>query len=86
MVKASLTGKKQTTTQALGAGVARWIMQAGCGVMVLIGGELISAEIVPPTSFQPPAVHLDNGVMVPLASCRIYRETIRQIKSLIGLA
>lgn len=87
MVKASLTGKKQTTTQALGAGVARWIMQAGCGVMVLIGGELVACTLAT-------VVGTGESVVCPVGShkahhlkeCRIYRDTVRQIKSLIGLA
>jgi hypothetical protein len=84
MVKVSLTGKRQTTTQALGAGIARWIMQAGCGVMVLIGGELVAVQAFGSVDY--PAVCDADGVSVSMSQCRIYRSTVQQIKSLIGLA
>ena len=86
MVKATLTGKRQTTTQALGAGIARWIMQAGCGVMLLIGGELVACEIVGILPSGQIAIHDEDRNPVELSACRIYRDTVRQIKSLIGLA
>lgn len=92
MVKPTLTGKKQTTTQALGAGIARWIMQAGCGVMVLIGGELVPASLSESQGVL--WVELENGVTFNqqfelsylAGKVRIYRDTVKQIKSLIGLA
>lgn len=87
MVKPSLTGKKQTTTQALGAGIARWIMQAGCGVMVLIGGELVACKLATVVGTgQLVVCPMDSHKAHPLDECRIYRDTVRQIKSLIGLA
>lgn len=84
MVKSTLTGKRQTTTQALGGTIARWIMKAGCGVMVLIGGELVAVQVF--GSVEYPALCDADGVSVSMASCRIYRDTVRQIKSMIGLA
>ena len=87
MVKVSLSGKKQTTTQALSARIARWIFQAGCGVMILIGGELVACDIVQDIAdgklycFEP-----SSNNYVILSACRIYRDTVRQIKSLIGIA
>lgn len=92
MVKASLTGKRQTTTQALGAGIARWILKAGCGVMVLIGGELVPATLSESQGVL--WVELDNGITFGqqfelsylAGKVRIYRDTVRQIKSMIGLA
>lgn len=91
MVKASLTGKRQTTTQALGAGIARWIMQAGCGVMVLIGGELVPASIIESQGVLWVEL-VDSGLTfnqqyeLTCVKARIYRDTVRQIKSMIGLA
>lgn len=86
MVKVSLTGKKQTTTQALGGTIARWIMQAGCGVMVLWRGELLAATMIPSPHGSTIHVEMDNGETVNYEQCRIYRDTVRQIKSMIGLA
>lgn len=87
MVKATMTGRKQTTTQALGAGIARWIMQAGCGVMVLIGGELVACEIVQDEQTGTLlCLSIDDDTRYSLKCCRMHRETIAQIKSMIGLA
>lgn len=90
MVKPTLSGKKQTTTQALGAGIARWIMQAGCGVMVLINKQEVGivgfemVEVFPGSCVL--MARSDLGGLFSLAKIRIYRDTVRQIKSLIGLA
>ncbi len=85
MVKATLTGKKQTTTQALGAGIARWIQRAGGYVMLLIDGELTACSVV--IFGAGLAVEdTDTGGIWLLKDCRIYRDTVRQIKSMIGLA
>ena len=85
MVKATLSGvKRQTTTQALGGGVAKWIMKANCGVMLLIQGELVACEIIKDAETGVLLVLTDESVRVSLKSCRIYRETVSQIKSLIS--
>jgi len=83
MVKPTLSGKRpQTTTQALGSNIARWILSAGCGVMVLINGELLSGFI---TTFSTGELccNTDSGVF-SLIRCRIYRATVTQIKAMVS--
>jgi len=91
MVKATMTGKKQTTTQALGAGIARWILKAGCGVMVLIGGELVPVSLkesqgVLWVELEGSGITFNQQYELSCVKCRIYRDTVRQIKSMIGIA
>ncbi len=85
MVKSSLVSaiKKQSTTQTLGKFVAKWIIKSGCGVMILINGQLHAANIVKWND--EPVVKLDNGSIELLDNCRIYRTTVKQIKTIIGI-
>lgn len=75
--------KKQTTTRALGATTARWIMQARCGVMAFVRGELSEITCVP-SHGSSVAVLDDNGKPVPVSLCRIHRDTVQQIKQIIA--
>ena len=81
MVKCTLSGK-QTTTRAMGAKIAQWIIQAGCGVAVLIGGKLVTADIVVVNGL----TRCDDGdVCYPIRQVRIHRATVSQIRELINV-
>jgi len=90
MVKPTLSGKRpQTTTQALGSNIARWILSAGCGVMVLVDGELVAADItVQSGQLCCTFKELVRGEWcdhsIHILCCRIYRSTVAQIKAMAG--
>lgn len=86
MVKCTLSGK-QTTTQALGERIAKWIMQAGCGVMARIRGYEVAIvgfelrEVFPGTKAL--FALTDIGGVFCLDIIRIHRTTVSQIRELI---
>ena len=88
MVKCTLSGK-QTTTRAMGAKIAQWIIQAGCGVMARIRGYEVAIvsfelrEVFPGTKAL--FALTDIGGVFCLDVIRIHRATVSQIRGLINV-
>lgn len=82
MVKASLV--KGSTTRTIGKRIAAWIATAGCGVMVYWNGGIYAAVVRIHHSGSV-FIDVDDRWMVDVDECRIHRDTVRQIRSMIGV-
>lgn len=85
MVKRDLVGRV-STTMGLSALLCKQIIQAGCGVMLRVAGELVGCTLrIVPCGLGITTLRVDcDGLKLAPANCRIYRSTVLQIRAMIG--